>query len=74
MKDHLIALTEAVRLAQREIAFYRGRGYRGMADKTIDRMEQVLTSRTVNEAMAAFVPKDSPSIVPEISESTSVKH
>jgi hypothetical protein len=74
MKDHLTALTEAVRLAQREIALYRDRGYRAMADSTIDRVELVLNSRTVNEAMAVFAPKGSPSIVPEISEGCSVKH
>jgi hypothetical protein len=54
MKDQLIALTEAVRLAQREIALYRDRRHRGMADSTIDRVEQVLNTPTVNEAMAMF--------------------
>ena len=67
MKDFVIALTEAVRLARLEIACYRDKDCRGTAEFTIRRLEALLTNVQVNEAMAVFAPNEaSPSIVPEL--------
>jgi hypothetical protein len=67
MKDYVTALSEAVRLARLEIACYRDKNCRGTAEFTIKRLEQLLTERGVNEAMALFSPNEaSPSIVPEL--------
>jgi hypothetical protein len=67
MKDFVTALTEAVRLARVELACYRGQHRRGTAEYSIRRLDELLNSRQVNEAMAAFA-QASPSIVPELAE------
>ena len=65
MKDSVIALTEAVRLARLELACYRDSICRGTAEWTIDRLEQLLGGRAVTEAMAVLAPDaETPSIVP----------
>ena len=69
MKDHVIALTEAVRLVRLEIACYRDKDCRGTAEFTINRLEELLRHRGVDEAMAVLSPNEaSPSIVPELRE------
>ena len=69
MKDYMIALTEAVRLARLEIARYRDKDCRGTAEFTVRRLEELLHERGVNEAMAVLSPNEaSPSIVPELRE------
>ena len=69
MKDFVIAITEAVRLARLEIACYRDNDCRGTAEFTIRRLEELLNERGVNEAMAVLSPNEaSPSIVPELHE------
>ena len=66
MKNHVIALVEAVRLARLELDCYRDSSCGASADWTIGRLSELLESKDVNEAMAALVPgEDSPSIVPE---------
>jgi hypothetical protein len=77
MKDYVTALTEAVRLARLEIACYRDKDCRGTAEFTIKRLEELLSGRSVNEAMAVLSPNEaSPSIVPELHEphKQSLKH
>jgi hypothetical protein len=69
MKEHLTALTEAVRLARLEIACYRDQDCRGTPEFTVRRLEELLNAPPVNEAMAVFSPDEaSPSIVPELHE------
>jgi hypothetical protein len=67
MKDFVTALTEAVRLARLELACYRDKHCRGTAEYSIRRLDELLNSRQVNEAMAVFA-QASPSIVPELAE------
>jgi hypothetical protein len=67
MKDFVTALTEAVRLARVELACYRDKHCRGTAEYSIRRLDELLNSRQVNEAMAVFA-QASPSIVPELVE------
>ena len=54
MKDFVTALTEAVRLARVELACYRDKHCRGTAEYSIRRVDELLNSRQVNEAMAVF--------------------
>ena len=66
MKDHVVALVEAIRLARLELDCYRDPDCGASADWTIRRLSELLESKDVNEAMAAIVPgEESPSIVPE---------
>jgi hypothetical protein len=66
MKNHIIALVEAVRLARLELDCYRDPNCGASAEWTIGRLSELLESKDVNEAMAALVPgEESPSIVPE---------
>ena len=67
MKDFVTALTEAVRLARVELACYRDKDCRGTAEYSIRRLDELLNSRQVTEAMAVFA-QASPSIVPEPAE------
>ena len=67
MKDHVTALSEAVRLARLEIACYRDKNCQGTAEFPISRLDELLNSRSVNDAMAVLSPNEaSPSIVPEL--------
>ncbi len=66
MKNHLITLIEAIRLARLELDCYRDPTCRASADWTIGRLSELLENKDVSEAMAALVPsEDSPSIAPE---------
>jgi len=72
MKNHVVALVEAVRLARLELDCYRDPNCGASAEWTIKRLSELLESKDVNEAMAAIVPgEESPSIAPD--ESTNLK-
>ena len=64
MKDHLTALTEAVRLARLELNCYRDPRCAATPEWTLRRLESLLTDPKVNEAMAVLTSDGSPSIVP----------
>jgi hypothetical protein len=65
MKDALLALTEAVRLARLEIGCYRDEKCRGTAEGTVERLARILGDDDVNAAMALIDPDaESPSIIP----------
>ena len=65
MKDSVIALVEAVRLARLELSCYRDPVCRATADWTVKRLGELLESQDVTEAMAVLAPDaESPSIVP----------
>ncbi len=66
MKDQMIALVEAVRLARLEIECYRDPACRASPEWTVRRLAELLESADVTEAMAVLVPGEaSPSVVPE---------
>lgn len=67
MKDHLIALIEAVRLARIEIECYRDPRCTATAEWTLKRLGELLDTKDVSDAMATLVPgeRDCPSVVPE---------
>jgi hypothetical protein len=64
VKDHLTALTEAVRLARLELNCYRDPRCAATPEWTLRRLESLLTDPKVNEAMAVLTSDGSPSIVP----------
>ena len=68
MKDHLIALVEAVRLARIEIECSRDPDCRATSEWTVNRLSELLESMEVSAAMAALVPHEdheSRSVIPE---------
>lgn len=66
MKDHMIALVEAVRLARLELACHRDPDCRASEQWTLNRLRELLGSKEVSDAMAAFVPEEaSVSLVPD---------
>jgi len=66
MKDAVLALVEAVRVARLEIESYRDPRCRATAEWTVDRLEELLADDSVTGAMRVLAPEaDSPSIVPE---------
>ena len=73
MKDFVTALTEAVRLARLELACYRDKRCRGTAEYSIRRLDELLNSRQVNEAMAVFA-QASPPIAPELAGQSRKHH
>ena len=74
MKDHLTALTEAVRLARLEIACHHDKDCRATAEYAIKRLDALLNARQVDQAIAAFAPEEaSPSIVPQMQERNASK-
>lgn len=65
MKNALLELSEAVRLARLEIACYRDDMCRGSAEGTVERLAKILGNEDVNAAMALIAPEaESPSIIP----------
>jgi hypothetical protein len=66
MKDQLVALVEAVRLARLEIECYRDPTCSAPADWTVERLSELLESKAVSEAMQSLAPgeRDSPSVIP----------
>ena len=66
MKDSVIALVEAVRLARLELHCFRDPRCAATSEWTIKRLEELLFDPLVGEAMTALAPEaESPSIVPE---------
>jgi hypothetical protein len=75
MKDQLIALTEAVRLARLELECYRDPHCRATPEWTVTRLQILLWDPKVEEALSAFsLDVPSPSIVADFTDSESVKH
>jgi len=70
MKDHLTALTEAVRLARLELNCYRDPRCAATPEWTLRRLESLLADPKVNEAMAVLTSDGSPSIVPDLPRQT----
>jgi hypothetical protein len=69
MKDSVIALIEAVRLARLELHCYRDPRCAESAEWTVERLEKLLLDPKVGEALHIVAPDaESPSIVPAQSE------
>ena len=65
MKDHVVALVEAVRLARLELDYQRDAQSRASPERTLRRLDDLLRSREVTEAMLILCPDcESPSITP----------
>jgi hypothetical protein len=58
MKNHVVALAEAVRLARRELEILGDTGERASTDTAIKRLAQLLESEDVSVALAALNPVD----------------
>ena len=58
MKNHVVALAEAVRLARRELEILGGTGERVSTDTAIKRLTELLESEDVKVALAALNPVD----------------
>jgi hypothetical protein len=58
MKNHVVALAEAVRLARRELEILGDTGERVSTDTAIKRLTQLLESEDVSVALAALNPVD----------------
>jgi hypothetical protein len=73
MKNALLALSEAVRLARLEIACYRDEKCRATAEWTVNRLARLLGNKDVDQAMAMIDPEaESPSIIPRDDERQAV--
>ncbi len=69
MKNAVIALTEAVRLARLEIGCYRDNDCRSTPEWAINRLAELLGDKSVDDAMATLAPNaESPSIIPHEEE------
>jgi hypothetical protein len=69
MKDNVVALVEAIRLARLELDCYRDPRCSASPEWTIERLEHLLLDPTVSNAMAVLAPDaESPSIVPDPSD------
>jgi hypothetical protein len=69
MKDAVIAITEAVRLARLEIACYRDNDCWGTPEWTVNRLAELLGDKSVDDAMAVLArDAESPSIIPQAAE------
>lgn len=69
MKDALLNLTEAVRLARLELACYQDPVCRGTPEWTVKRLADLLGNKDIDAAMALIEPHaESPSIVPQPQE------
>lgn len=65
MKDALLALTEAVRIARLEIECYHDEQCRSTSEWTVERLATLLCNKEIDAAMALVTgEQDSPSIVP----------
>jgi hypothetical protein len=58
MKNHVVALAEAVRLARRELEILGETGERVSTDTAIKRLTELLESEDVSVALAALNPVD----------------
>ena len=67
MKDHLIALAEAIRLARLELHCYRDPRCAGSPEWTIKRLETLLLDPAIGQAMLVVAPEaESPPLVPDM--------
>jgi hypothetical protein len=58
MKNHVVALAEAVRLARQELEKVGDTTSAASADTAIKRLSELLESKDVNHALAALTPVD----------------
>jgi hypothetical protein len=58
MKNHVVALAEAVRLARRELEILGNTGERMSTEMAIRRLSDLLESEDVSDALAALNPVD----------------
>ena len=66
MKDSVVAISEALRLARLELECYRDPDCRASADWTIRRLDSLLTNHVVTEALAVLMPDmESPPLIPK---------
>lgn len=66
MKNHVVALAEAVRLARRELEIAGTSAEAASPDQTIKRLSELLENKDVEHALAALNPvDDAPSIQSE---------
>jgi hypothetical protein len=66
MKNHVVALAEAVRLARRELEIAGTSAEAASPDQTIKRLSELLDNKDVEHALAALNPvDDAPSIQSE---------
>jgi hypothetical protein len=65
MKDQLVVLLEALRLARLELECYRDPQCRASADWTVQRLDELLNDRAVTAAMSTLSPEtESPPLAP----------
>lgn len=65
MKDQLITILEAIRLAKAELRTHNSRPVKN-APRTLKRLEQILFNENVTRALGLLSPDvDSPSMVPD---------
>ena len=69
MKDSVLSLVEAVRLARLELRCFRDPRCAASADWTVSRLEELLFDQSVTEAIEVLAPdSESPSIIPHMKE------
>jgi hypothetical protein len=65
MKDSIIVIAEALRLARTELECYRNPDCRASAEWTLKRLDNLLNDRVVTAALAVLVPEmESPPLSP----------
>jgi hypothetical protein len=68
MKDSIIAIAEALRLARIELECYRNPDCRASAEWTVRRLDNLLNDQGVTAALAVLVPEmESPPLSPAAS-------
>ena len=67
MKDQLVVLVEAMRLARLELACYRDPNCKASAEWTVRRLSELLASNDVSGAISALTPDEDsgPPLVPD---------
>jgi hypothetical protein len=66
MKDAIVALTEALRLARLELECFRDPNCRASAEWTVKRLDELLNDRAVTAALAALAREiESPPLIPQ---------
>ncbi len=63
MKDQVITILEAMRLAKAELRTHNSRPVKN-APRTLKRLEQILLNENVTRALGLLGPVDAPSMVP----------
>ena len=65
MKDSIVVIAEALRLARIELECYRNPDCRASAEWTLTRLDNLLSDRAVTAALAVLVPElESPPLTP----------